>query len=177
MQQSFPPFVHSFPAPAVIIGCGSRDKPNLITCSWFGTVCSEPPLVSVSIRKSRYSYQLIHDTGEFTVNIPRDTELAIVQYCGTASGRNVNKFAELGLTAAACPPLSHAPLIAEFALVLGCRVRQELELGSHCMFIADVVAVHGSPRTNPAARRPEFFCERQIVYLDGAYWTLRPLPD
>lgn len=177
MKQAFSPFVHSFPAPAVLIGCGTVQTPNLITCSWFGTVCSEPPMVSVSIRKSRHSYGLVHDSGEFTVNIPRGEDLKLVQFCGTASGRDVNKFSESGLRAIACPPLAHAPMIDGFPLVLGCRVRRELELGSHCMFIAEVVSVYGEPRAGIASRRPDFFCERQIAYLDGKYWTLRPLPE
>jgi len=97
MKTSLPPFVHSFPAPAVLVGCGTVERPNAITVSWFGTVCSEPPMVGVAVRQSRHSYRLIHDSREFTVNIPRVNDLKAVQYCGAVSGRSINKFEQLGL--------------------------------------------------------------------------------
>jgi flavin reductase (DIM6/NTAB) family NADH-FMN oxidoreductase RutF len=174
--KTFPPFVHCFPAPAVLIGCGTVSEPNLITCSWFGTVCSEPPMVSVSVRGGRYSYGLIHRSREFTVNVPRVTDLAAVKHCGAVSGRSTNKFADLGWTPVACPPLNDAPRIAECSLVIACRVRHELELGSHHLFVADVLAVHGLPRSEAPADRPDFFVTEQLVYLDGKFWTLIPAP-
>ena len=100
-------------------------------------------MISVSVRKSRFSFHLIHENLEFTANLPQRSQLDIVEYCGTKSGRNVDKFKELGLTALPCPPLKHAPMIAECFLVLACRVKQTLELGSHDVFIAEVVSVHG----------------------------------
>ncbi|MBU0509404.1 flavin reductase family protein [bacterium] len=175
MKTSLPPFVHSFPAPAVVIGCGTVEKPNLITCSWFGTVCSQPPMVSVAVRGSRYSHRLIHGNWEFTVNLPRVSDLKAVVHCGSVSGRDTNKFDDLGLTAVPCPPLESAPMIAEFGLCLACRVQHELELGTHHVFLAEVVGVHGTERPNDPSRRPEMFPTEQLVYLDGKYWTLRPV--
>ena len=137
-----PPYVHSFPATAVIIGCGTVEMPNLITCSWFGTVCSDPPMVSVSIRKSRFSHHLVAEQKEFTANLPLASDLDAVKYCGASSGKRTNKFRDLKLTPVACPPLENAPMIAEFFHVLGCRVIDRVELGSHDMFIAEVVSVH-----------------------------------
>ena len=165
------PYVHSFPAPAVLIGCGTLAQPNLITCSWFGTVCSEPPMVSVSIRKSRFSHHLIADQREFTVNLPRLEDLDAVKHCGVNSGRDHNKFQDLRLTPVPCPPLSQAPMIKEFFHVLGCRVRQVIELGSHDMFISDVVSVHYSEADRRSVR-PNPHAEEQVVYLDGKYWRL-----
>ncbi|MFH1011718.1 MAG: flavin reductase family protein [bacterium] len=170
-----PPFVHSYPAPAVLIGCGSVSKPNLIACSWFGTVCSEPPMVSVSVRQSRFSHHLIHESGEFTANLPRVADVDAVKYCGTASGFDVNKFQQLGLSAVPCPPLKSAPMIAECFFVLACRVRQELPLGSHTMFIAEVVSVHCEERLSRASKAPDPCPSEQLVYLDGKFWTLKPI--
>jgi len=175
MKTSLPPFVHSFPAPAVLIGCGTVDKPNLITVSWFGTVCSEPPMVAVAIRQSRHSYRLVHERREFSVNIPRVRDLKTVQYCGTVSGRSINKFSELGLTAVPCPPLESAPMIAEFFLSLACQVEHELHLGSHNLFIAHVVGVHGERQSGDLSHRPELKPAEQIAYLDGKYWNLQAI--
>ncbi len=177
MKTRVPPFVHSYPAPAVLIGCGSVAKPNIISCSWFGTVCSEPPMVSVSVRKSRFSYGLIHETHEFTANLPRRSEVETIEYCGTKSGRDVNKFKELGLTPVPCPPLKIAPMIAECFIVLGCKVKQELELGSHHMFIAEVVSVYGEKESIRPTGRPDPRPAEQVVYLDGKYWSLKLIAD
>ena len=173
----FPPFVHSFPAPAVLIGCGTIEHPNIITCSWFGTVCSEPPMVSVSVRKPRFSYHLIHETREFTANLPFRSQIDIIEYCGTKSGRDVDKFKELGLTAAPCPPLEHAPMIAECFLVLACKVTQTLELGSHDVFIAEVVSIHGDVKSILPNGRPDPRPSEQVVYLNGKYWSLTDIQD
>jgi flavin reductase (DIM6/NTAB) family NADH-FMN oxidoreductase RutF len=175
MKALLPPFVHGFPAPAVLIGCGSLEKPNLITCSWFGTVCSEPPMVGLAVRESRYSHRLIHERRAFSVNVPRAADLKAVVHCGTVSGRRHDKFRELGLTAAPCPPLRDTPMIAEFPLSFACRVRHELELGSHHLFIAEVLAVHGEEIPGHAANRPQLYADEQIAFLDGKYWTLHPL--
>ena len=175
MKTPLPPFVHSYPAPIVLIGCGSLAKPNLITCSWFGTVCSEPPMVGLAVRSSRYSYGLIHAHRAFSVNIPRASELEAVVRCGTVSGLHHDKFRELGLTAVPCSPLKDTPMIAEFCLSLACRVRHELELGSHDLFLAEVLAVHGEPLPGAAAGRPQLHVEEQIAYLDRKYWTLHLL--
>ena len=175
MKTSLPPFVHSYPAPAVLIGCGTVEHPNLITVSWFGTVCSEPPMIGVAVRESRHSYRLIHTSREFTVNIPRANDLKAVQYCGAVSGRSINKFSELKLTAEPCPPLESAPMIAEFFLSLACHVRHEIHLGSHHLFIADVVGVHGERQHGDLPHRPDIRPAEQIVYLDGKYWSLKEI--
>ncbi|MDP8229033.1 MAG: flavin reductase family protein [Candidatus Electryoneaceae bacterium] len=177
MKIQIPPSVHSYPAPVILIGCGTIDKPNIITCSWFGTVCSEPPMVSVSIRRNRHSYNPIHISGEFTVNIPQTTDIDIVKYCGTKSGRDVNKFTELGLTPAICPPLRVAPMISECPLVLACKVKHELELGTHNIFIAEVMSIHCEEDRVRKSQRPDTNPEDQVVYLDGKYWTLDHLRE
>ena len=169
------PYVHSFPATAVVIGCGTVEQPNLITCSWFGTVCSDPPMVSVSIRRSRFSHHLIAEQREFTVNLPRICDLEAVKYCGATSGKKTNKFSDLKLTPAACPPLENTPMIEEFFHVLACRVIDRVELGSHDMFIAEVVNVYCREEDQRNEKKPDPHCAEQIVYLDGKYWTLSPI--
>jgi flavin reductase (DIM6/NTAB) family NADH-FMN oxidoreductase RutF len=177
MKSSFPPFVHSFPAPAVLVGCGTVEHPNLITISWTGTVCSDPPQISISVRRSRFSFNLIHEQREFTINIPRAADLPMVKLCGAASGRDVNKFEKLGITPVACPPLVDAPMIAESFLSLGCQVRHELFLGSHHMFVAEVVSLYGEASGDSPGGRPHLSPSDQIAYLDGKYWTLQFLSD
>jgi flavin reductase (DIM6/NTAB) family NADH-FMN oxidoreductase RutF len=173
MKIQIPPFVHSYPAPAVLVGCGTLEHPNLITVSWFGTAASDPPTVSLSIRKSRHSHRLVLANNEFTVNIPRIADLEAVKYCGVRSGKECNKFAELGFIPVPCPPLNEAPMIDECFFALGCRVIQVLELGSHDMFVAEVVSAY----CNEADLRPEKpdpHAEEQVVFLDGKYWRLMP---
>ena len=175
MKTQLLPSVHSYPAPVVLIGRGTIDEPNIITCSWFGTVCSEPPMISVSIRQNRHSYKLVHTSGEFTANLPFTENLEIVKFCGTKSGRDVNKFEELGLTPVPCSPLKSAPMIAECSLVLACKVKHEMELGTHHIFIAEVVNIHCDEERARKSQRPDPKSENQIVYLDGQYWGLHRL--
>jgi len=130
-------------------------------------------MVSISIRRSRFSYPLVHKLAEFTANIPRVADLEAVKYCGTKSGRDVNKFRELGLTPVNSPPLEFAPMIDEFPLALACRVKHELGLGSHHIFIAEVVGIHCDQSLVRPSQRPDPFPEEQIVYLDGKYWRLK----
>ncbi len=170
------PYVHTFPAPAVLLGCGTVAAPNLITCAWFGTVCSEPPQVAAAIRPSRFSHRLISETGEFTVNIPFTEHLAAVQHCGAVSGREENKFETLGLTAVECPPLRHAPMIEETSIVLACEVSETLQLGSHTLFVGKILAIHAEESLVRSKSRLDPRSREQIVYLDGRYWSLNPLP-
>lgn len=172
MKIQLPPSVHHYPAPVVLIGCGTISNPGLITVSWFGTVCSRPPMISISIRPSRHSYDLIHKSGEFSVNIPFCDDLKIVKYCGSISGREVNKFTELNLTPRPCPPLNVAPMVEEFPMALACRVKHELSLGTHQMFVAEILSIHCNEDLVHSEHHPDSFPERQLVYLDGKYWGL-----
>jgi flavin reductase (DIM6/NTAB) family NADH-FMN oxidoreductase RutF len=175
MKTQLKPYVHQFPAPAVLIGCGTIEKPNLITCSWFGTVCSDPPTVSVSIRRKRYSFSLVQEIKEFTANFLRASDLDKIIYCGTKSGRDTDKFRDLRLTSVSCPPLNKAPMIEECPLTLACSVKHELSLGSHTIFIAEVVGVHCDEELVRDDGRADPFPEEQIVYLDKKYWTLKKI--
>lgn len=135
------------PIPAVLIGCAAdggwqSDKtavPNLITVAWAGICCSKPPMLSIAIRPERYSHGLITASGEFTVNLVGKALCHAMDYCGVVSGRDVNKFANTGLTPLAVPGLTAAPAVAQAPAYLCCKVKQVLPLGSHDLFLADIV--------------------------------------
>lgn len=129
-----------YPVPAALVTSKYEDKENIITISWIGTVCSEPPMLSISVRPERYSYELIKKSGEFVVNIPNKTLAFATDYCGVKSGRDLDKFEILGLTKQKASNVN-ASIIKECPLALECKVKQTIELGTHHMFIAEVVAV------------------------------------
>ena len=133
------------PVPVVMLGCADPEnnvKPNLITVAWAGIVCSKPPMVSVSIRKERYSHGIIQNTGEFTINLTSQELCRATDFCGVKSGRDLDKFAEMNLTAIPAPGLSVAPAVAEAPAFLSCKVKDIIELGSHDLFLAEVVDVN-----------------------------------
>lgn len=132
------------PSPVVLVSCaekGKTGKRDLVTVAWAGTVNSEPPMVSVSLRKERYSHGLIFASGEFVVNLVDEGLARATDFCGVRSGRDIDKAAELGLTLTEAEGLEAAPRVDGAPVSLACRVRQVLELGSHDMFIGEVVAV------------------------------------
>ncbi len=132
------------PSPVVLVSCaekGKTGKRDLVTVAWAGTVNSEPPMVSVSLRKERYSHGLISASGEFVVNLVDEGLARATDFCGVRSGRDIDKAAELGLTLTEAEGLEAAPRVDSAPVSLACRVRQVLELGSHDMFIGEVVAV------------------------------------
>ena len=129
-----------YPVPAVMVTSKYREKENIITVSWVGTICTNPPMISISIRPERYSYDLIKKSGEFAVNIPDKHLARAVDYCGVKSGKDVDKFAEMGLIKEKASKIG-VPLIRQCPISIECVVKDIIELGSHHMFIADVAAV------------------------------------
>lgn len=131
------------PVPVVLVSCGggkSAYAPNIITVGWAGTICSDPAMLSISIRKERYSHEIIAHTQEFVVNIPTASQAKITDWCGMKSGREVDKFAETRLTPLPAK-LVKCPIIADCPLNLECKVTQTIPLGSHDLFIAKIVSV------------------------------------
>ena len=130
-----------YPLPAVMVSCQREgEKPNIITAAWVGTVCSDPVMVSVSVRPQRYSYDIIRETGEFVINLTTEALAKAADYCGVRSGRDVDKFKEMHLTPCASGKIS-APGIMESPVNIECRVKEIIKLGSHDMFLAEVVGV------------------------------------
>lgn len=147
-----------YPVPAAMISCKYGEIENIITVSWTGTICTNPPMVSISIRPERYSYELIKRSGEFVINIPgRDLTFA-ADFCGVRSGRDVDKFSFLHLNKEKAHMVD-VPLIKEAPLSIECKVRSIMELGSHHMFIADVVSVDVEKA---------FIDEKNVLNLDKA---------
>ncbi len=131
-----------YPVPAVMVSCQDLDgNPNIITVAWTGTVCSDPPMAYISVRKERHSYQMIKESGCFVINLPDKALAKACDYCGCTSGRKVDKFKECNLTPSKSSIIS-APMIEEAPVSIECKVTQILPLGTHDMFLAEVVAVH-----------------------------------
>lgn len=158
-----------YPLPVVMVSVADRDgRPNIITVAWAGTVCTNPPMLSISVRPERYSYPILKETGEFVVNLTTRGLAFATDYCGVKSGRDVDKFKELGLTPLKAEHVG-APLIAESPVNIECKVREVLPLGSHHMFLADVVAVHADERYMDEKHKFHLEKAEPIVYSHGAY--------
>ena len=161
-----------YPVPAVLVGCRDREgRDNLMTAAWAGTICSDPVMVSVSIRKERYSHDIIEDTGEFTISLTTTGLARATDFCGVRSGRDIDKFKEMKLTRLESAAI-RAPGVAESPVVLECRVKQILRLGSHDMFIAEVVNVSVDERFLDEKGRLELEKADLIAYSHGEYFAL-----
>ncbi len=141
-KKSLKPSPYLYPAPVLLISSrGKTGKPNIATISWAGILCSDPPLIGVSIRPARHTHRLIKETKEFVLNIPSQKWLKETDYCGSVSGKDTDKFLTVGFTAGECDKVK-APLVSECPLNLECMVKQILYLGTHDLFISEIVAVH-----------------------------------
>lgn len=160
-----------YPLPVVMVSMADKDgKYNIITLAWVGTVCTNPPMVSISVRPERYSYPILKETGEFVINLTTKELAFATDYCGVKSGRDVDKFKEMGLTPLPATQVK-APLIAESPVSLECRVTQVMPLGSHDMFLAEVVAVHADDKYVDEQKKFHLEKAEPIVYSHGAYLT------
>ena len=160
------------PLPLVLATVGTAQHANVITIAWAGVVCSEPPMVSVAVRPARYSHELLQETRELVVNVPRASQVREVDLAGTVSGRDADKFELCGFTRQAASKVA-APLIADCPVNLECVVRHQLALGSHDLFLAEVVAVHVDDDVLDARGRIKADAVDPLSYVDGDYWTLR----
>ncbi len=160
-----------YPLPVVMVSMADKTGGyNIITLAWVGTVCTNPPMVSISVRPERYSYPILKETGEFVINLTTKELAFATDYCGVKSGRDVDKFKEMGLT----PLPAHkvkAPLIAQSPVNLECKVTQIMPLGSHDMFLAEVVAVHADEMYMDEQHKFHLEKAEPIVYSHGAYLT------
>jgi flavin reductase (DIM6/NTAB) family NADH-FMN oxidoreductase RutF len=160
------------PSPVVLVtSIASDGKPNIITLAWAGTACSDPPTVSLGIRPERYSYQLIVDSGEFAVNIPTVNMLKAVDFCGVVSGKDVDKFAETGLT----PDPAHKiqpPIIRECPVNFECVLKKTIPLGSHHLFLGEIVHVHSDKTVLNDRGLVDADKIALFAYSFGKYWSL-----
>lgn len=173
MKQSWKPGTMIYPLPAVLISCGDNEQEyNLFTVAWTGTVCTNPPMCYISVRPERHSYEIIKRTGEFVINLTTASLARATDWCGVRSGRDYDKFADMGLTAEAAAVVK-APIVAESPVSIECRVKQIVPLGSHDMFIADVVNVLVDEEyINPETGKLELERADMIAYSHGEYFRL-----
>ena len=161
-----------YPVPAVMVSCGREgEKPNIITLAWVGTICSDPAMVSISVRKERYSYDIIKETGEFVINLVTKDILQATDYCGVKSGRDVDKFKEMELTPLPSQQIK-APGISESPVNIECRVKDIIPLGSHDMFLAEVVGVTVDDSYMNENGKFELNQTGLVAYSHGEYYEL-----
>jgi flavin reductase (DIM6/NTAB) family NADH-FMN oxidoreductase RutF len=163
------------PVPVVLVTCGGGGevKSNIITIAWTGSVCSDPPMLSISVRPERYSYGIIQATGEFVVNVPNRRQARVTDWCGMVSGSRVDKFTETGLTAA--PALQvKCPIILECPINIECRVRQTVPLGTHTLFLAEVLAVQVTSSLLDAKGKFRLDKAGLLAYGLGQYFAVSP---
>jgi flavin reductase (DIM6/NTAB) family NADH-FMN oxidoreductase RutF len=160
------------PVPAVMVSVADKDgKANIITVAWAGTVCSDPPMVSISVRPSRYSYDMLVQAGEFVINLTNEALVKACDYCGVVSGRDVDKFEKLGLTPLAMQHVK-VPGIAESPVNIECRVVEQKELGSHTLFLAEVVGVTIEDAYMDETGRFGINETGLIMYSHGEYFSM-----
>lgn len=165
-----------YPLPALLVSCGdSPENYNLLTIAWSGTVCTNPPMCYISVRPERHSYELIKRTGEFVINLTTESLARATDWCGVRSGRDYDKFREMGLTPQPGVEVK-APIVGEAPLSIECRVKQIIPLGSHDMFLAEVVAVQADERyIDPETGKFSLERAKPIVYSHGEYFKLGEL--
>ena len=158
-----------YPLPAVMVSVTDGEgHDNIITVAWTGTVCTNPAMAYISVRPSRYSYDMIRKTGEFVINLTTEKLAYATDFCGVRSGRDVDKFRKLNLTKEKAQFVS-APMIGEAPVSIECRVREVKELGSHDMFLADVLAVHADEAYMDKNNRFRLNDAGLLVYSHGEY--------
>ena len=159
------------PVPPALISCGTMAKPNVMTAAWTGIICTEPTLVYVSIRPTRYSNELIRQSGEFVINVPTVALAKAVDLCGVKSGREVNKFALAELTPQACAKVK-APQIGEAPVSLECKVKEITSFGTHDMFLAEAVAVNADEALINKSGALDLQKAGLLAYAHGFYYGL-----
>lgn len=159
------------PVPPALISSGTMERPNVMTAAWTGIICTEPTLVYVSIRPTRYSHELICNSGEFVINVPTVKLAKAVDLCGVKSGREVNKFELAGLTAAKCSTVT-APQIEEAPVSLECKVKEITSFGTHDMFLAEVTAVNVDEELINKSGALDLGKAGLLAYAHGFYYGL-----
>ena len=170
---SWKPGTLIYPLPAVLISCGnSPENYNLLTISWVGTICTNPPMCYISVRPERHSYNIIKQTGEFVINLTNEEMAFATDWCGVKSGKDFNKFEEMKLTPIKGEIVS-APIIKESPLCIECRVKEITHLGSHDMFIAEVINVQANTKyIDPETDTFDLAKAKLIAYSHGHYYKL-----
>ena len=173
MKQSWKPGTMIYPLPAVLVSCGeSEEEYNLFTVAWTGTVCTNPPMCYISVRPERHSYPIIKRTGEFVINLTTASLARATDWCGVRSGKDFDKFSEMGLHAEPAVVVK-APVVEESPVSIECRVKEVIALGSHDMFLAEVVNVLVDEEyIDPEMGKLDLERAEMITYCHGEYFRL-----
>ena len=175
MKQDWKPGTMIYPLPALLVSCGSTEEEyNIITVAWAGTICTNPAMCYISLRPERHSYPILKRNMEFVINLTTKSMAFATDWCGVRSGKDYNKFEEMKLTPGKAKIVS-APIIEESPLCIECRVKEIISLGSHDMFIADVVNVKADDKyLNAETGKFELSEANSLVYVHGGYFELGP---
>lgn len=165
-----------YPLPALLVTCGAtREEWNMLTVAWTGTVCTNPPMCYISVRPERHSYKLLKEQMEFTLNLTTEAMARATDWAGVRSGAEYDKWKETGLTPEP-GVMVKSPTIAESPLAIECRVKEVMSLGSHDMFLADVLNVRPNPALiDPETGKFDLAASRPLVYLHGEYYGIGDL--
>ena len=170
MKQIWKPTTLLGPIPPVMVTCGSMEKPNVLTAAWTGIINTRPAMCYISLRPERYSSPIIKETGYFCINLPTEELVRSVDFCGVRSGRNTDKFAVCKLSAQESP--NGVPMLAQSPVSLECKVKQILPLGSHEMYLAEIVSVHVEERLVDETGKLHLEKAKLVAYAHGSYYAL-----
>ena len=171
MKKQLAPGALLSPVPAVLVSCGTVENPNVLTIAWAGTVCTHPPMVSISVRPGRFSYPIIKETGEFVINLPSVSMAHTVDFCGVKSGKDIDKFAQCNLTPISAPLVS-APAIKECLVSFSCKVKSITPLGTHDLFLAEIVGIEVDESLIEENGRLALERADLLAYAHGEYFSL-----
>ncbi len=172
MKQNWRPGTMIYPLPAVLVSCGATpEEYNMLTVAWTGTICSDPAMCYISVRPERHSYNIIRRTGEFVINLTTEALARATDWCGVKSGKDFNKWHEMGLTPSPAT-IVKAPLIEESPVSIECRIKQVIPLGTHDMFIAEVVNVVVDEQYLDEKGKFDMVRAGLMAYSHGEYFTL-----
>lgn len=161
-----------YPLPAVLVSVADRKgRDNLFTVAWTGTICSDPAMVSISVRPERYSYSMIEETGEFVINLTTEKLCLATDYCGVRSGRDADKWKDMNLTRLPGTQVK-VPMVAESPVNIECRVTEKKVLGTHDMFLAKVLAVHADEKYMDERGTFRLDRAKPLVYSHGCYYSV-----
>ena len=160
-----------YPIPAVMVSCGNMEKSNIITVAWTGILNTNPAMCYISVRPERYSYNLIKESGEFVINLTTEDLTYATDWCGVKSGKNVDKFKEMKLTKEECNFVK-CPAIKESPVSIECRVKEIKKLGSHHMFMAEVLSINASDKYIDKNGAFDISKCNLIAYANGKYFEL-----
>lgn len=162
-----------YPLPAVMVSTADKSgKSNILTIAWTGTICTNPAMVYISVRPERYSYHMLKESGEFVINLTTEQLAKATDYCGVRSGKDVDKWKEANLTPAKAEKLQYAPVIEECPVNIECKVTEVKELGSHHMFLAEVLAVQIDEQYLNEKNKFELNKTGLMAYSHGEYLSL-----